>query len=585
MGSSRPRSDSAPTRPSQSIPPWNSRRPLQSPRRPGIKTALFALAVALGAPAAAQVYYVDDSAAGANDGTSWQDAFTDLQSALAVAGPSDEIWVATGVYKPSASLDRSATFEIDCAVYGGFDGTETSLAARAGLFDQTILSGDLLGNDGPDFAGNEENSAHVATVPDVLFALSLLDGFTIQGGNADLSAYPGRSGGGLWVAYFAFWAVARNCTFRGNYASGAGGAIASQGKGPLTIERCTILGNRSRFHAGGVAGGAGTLVKSSFFLGNRAGTDGGGLYFADTAVDCVFSGNIAGGAGGGAVYTASISGCTFSANTATTAGGFRAGFPWSLYPVSNSILWGNDDATGSTLRGQIGGNLRLDDCVVEGWDGSIPGAGTIGSDPLFQSPLGPDGIAGTLDDDLGLRRGSPCVDTANGWAYPGLGIDALGRDRYVDSLACDDLGSLDLDRGAIERQVVDGATEFCDATPSSLGLPARIGGDCIARISDGPFRVSAQPVPDGRAFLLVGSPGPAQPFGDGNLCLSGSFASLGPVAPSGGSAMFAIDPAQPPASQLFVPGASIGLQVLFRDPAAGGTGFNLSSAMQFVALP
>src|SRR6185369_8715827 len=110
---------------------------------------MIALALAL----SAQVFFVDASATGANDGTSWPDAFTDLQSALGVAGYLDEVWVARGTYKPTATRDRLATFELDCDVYGGFDGTEARRSDRAGLFDETILSGDLAGDDGPGFAG------------------------------------------------------------------------------------------------------------------------------------------------------------------------------------------------------------------------------------------------------------------------------------------------------------------------------------------------------------------------------------------------------------------------------------------------
>ena len=109
---------------------------------------LFCLLTVAGATQAQTTYYVDD------DGTSttctgWGDACPDLQTALGLAVSGDQIWVAIGIYEPTTGTDRTATFELisGVAIYGGFDGTETSLGERAGLFDQTILSGILVPED------------------------------------------------------------------------------------------------------------------------------------------------------------------------------------------------------------------------------------------------------------------------------------------------------------------------------------------------------------------------------------------------------------------------------------------------------
>ena len=60
------------------------------------------------------VWYVNLSAAGADDGTSWADAYDDLHDALDAAGSGDEIWVATGAYEPDRGTgDRTATFQLN----------------------------------------------------------------------------------------------------------------------------------------------------------------------------------------------------------------------------------------------------------------------------------------------------------------------------------------------------------------------------------------------------------------------------------------------------------------------------------------
>ena len=58
-----------------------------------------------------QIIYVDSSATGANNGTSWTDAFTSMQAAIgvAVSGTSNQIYVAKGTYRPSQNKDGTST--------------------------------------------------------------------------------------------------------------------------------------------------------------------------------------------------------------------------------------------------------------------------------------------------------------------------------------------------------------------------------------------------------------------------------------------------------------------------------------------
>jgi hypothetical protein len=110
---------------------------------------------ALGAPViclAQGVLYVTPNARGKNDGTSWQDAFIDLQDALEVAQAGHDVWIAGGTYKPDRGTgERTMSFLVPAgvALYGGFAGNEECRDERDWAANETILSGDLNGDDGP----------------------------------------------------------------------------------------------------------------------------------------------------------------------------------------------------------------------------------------------------------------------------------------------------------------------------------------------------------------------------------------------------------------------------------------------------
>ncbi|MEL7148427.1 MAG: hypothetical protein AAFO69_18785, partial [Bacteroidota bacterium] len=135
------------------------------------------------------IIFVDIDASGAADGTSWVDAFNSINAALSTATAGDQVWVAEGTYLADPTgTDAAITFAVRNGVdlYGGFDGTETSLEARDFSANQTILSGDLAGNDtGLPGAANSSYSENTIT----LFNLSgsgfnqnmRVDGFTISG--------------------------------------------------------------------------------------------------------------------------------------------------------------------------------------------------------------------------------------------------------------------------------------------------------------------------------------------------------------------------------------------------------------------
>ena len=112
----------------------------------------FAFVVGLAASSDAQaVRYVDANAGGgANDGSSWCDAYLDLYDAVAVAGSGDTIRVADGTYLPDTSGlgdPREATFQLITGVTlgGGLGATAGVLAAGKILGVEGRAPGCLLG--------------------------------------------------------------------------------------------------------------------------------------------------------------------------------------------------------------------------------------------------------------------------------------------------------------------------------------------------------------------------------------------------------------------------------------------------------
>ena len=82
---------------------------------------LIALAGALTLKAQQRIYVRSD-ATGANSGQSWADAYYDLQAAIQASQTSDTLWIAEGIYRPTATTDRTLSFEPKSGtlLYGGF---------------------------------------------------------------------------------------------------------------------------------------------------------------------------------------------------------------------------------------------------------------------------------------------------------------------------------------------------------------------------------------------------------------------------------------------------------------------------------
>lgn len=284
-----------------------------------------------------EILYVDQQATGNMDGSTWEDAFTDIRPALEAALSGDAIWVAEGVYRPGDTLQSRYLLDKDIRLLGGFSGTETQETDRDPVMHETILSGDVFGNDLPGNlqTNRQDNLFTILEVAGVVTQEAVIDGFVFRGGHArgDNTFLTNAWGGALFCSGAP---VIRNCRFEDNFATNRGGAIyiqSNQANGML-IEACHFSWNESNEDGGAIflnlTSGEGIYIRDCIFDQNNSDRRGGAvaIYNGSSAiVGCQFNGNGARQAGGAVQVQASfnqlvntIDSCTFFLNEATRGG-------------------------------------------------------------------------------------------------------------------------------------------------------------------------------------------------------------------------------------------------------------------------
>jgi len=399
----------------------------------------------------ATIWYVDSTAAPGGDGTSWATAYRDIQSAIDSASgiwmictaPPSQVWVKAGTY----NLNAQITVNKVVAIYGGFDGTETTLSQRDWQNNTAIVNGN-----------NSVRCFEVSTFCEI-------NGLTIRNGSES-------SGAGIYIdatpvfCSFGNYYLSpriRNCTIRYNTASTAGGGIYVIDSDPA-IENCTFHDNSSGSGGAIYHISASPVIEKCVFYDNEStlpGSLGGGAiggYSRNfttgdliTITNCLFHDNNAESWGGAISYNQvypTITNCTFSQNSADIAGGAFHGNMYSEAPkIRNSICWQNtpdelDIVTSNTY-------LDVSYCDVRGgWTGA--GSNNIDANPNFVG-----------SDDYHLLFGSPCIDTASNGYGPDDDLESISRPRDGDGDA-----TATCDMGAYEYTIgdfrVDGGVDFPD---------------------------------------------------------------------------------------------------------------------------
>jgi len=292
-----------------------------------------------------QVMCVDANAVGPEDGAGWATAYRSLAAALAMSISGQAIHVADGTYKPTATTDRSAVFQLKNGVtilggYAGYGAADPD--ARSIQLFPSLFSGDI------GVAGSNTDNSYTVVLSSNNDSTAILDGFTITGANA------ASSGAAMYIISSS--PTVANCTFSGNAAVRGGGIYNSRSSPTLT--NCVFAGNQAGDYGGGIytySSPAPTLANCTF-SGNSA-RYGGGMYADYSAPilnDCTFTVNSGQNEGGG-VYTnrasPKLSGCSFSANTAGSGG--------AMYIYSSSPTLTNCSFSANTGGAGAGGAVFI----------------------------------------------------------------------------------------------------------------------------------------------------------------------------------------------------------------------------------
>ena len=336
------------------------------------------------------IRYVKPVASGTADGSSWTNASADLQAIINASNDGDQVWVATGTYKPSScticgQADRNQSFSMKngLTLYGGFVGTESVLSERPASVTQSqpstsILSGDLgVSNE------RNDNSQHIIFNTN-LNSTAVLDGFVVKEANLlYVSNELGQHGGGMHNQNSS--PTVRNCFFTNNYGGfgTSGSGLYSDATSKPTVVNCTFDNNLCQ--DGAAIACRNITVANCSFTNNRG--SGGGVFYSTSGADitsctfsnnsgsqsssgssigalnigvgsivsnCLFTANLS--IGGGAALralNATVTNCTFRGNLAISSGtGVPSAFGGAVIASGTTFI--NCSFTNNTVDGRIG---------------------------------------------------------------------------------------------------------------------------------------------------------------------------------------------------------------------------------------
>lgn len=274
------------------------------------------------------------------------DNLTSIQAAIDFAEGGDEIIVAPGIYSEAIN----------------FHGKAVRLYSSGGPEVTTI-----------------DGTGHYHVVQCVSYEGhdTVLEGFTVTGGNADGSTHPDASGGGMLNIDSS--PTVTGCIFTANAAIGYGGGMYNQGGSPI-VTNCTFFNNTASFGGGMYNLWGSPIAAGCTFNENSANARGGGMYNSHSSpavTTCIFSGNSATTNEGGGMYndnsSPTLKHCLFSGNSANSGGAMSN--VYSSSAVINCQFTGNSaESSGGGIHNHSGSSSFINCIFIDNTTGGFGGA-------------------------------------------------------------------------------------------------------------------------------------------------------------------------------------------------------------------
>jgi predicted outer membrane repeat protein len=401
----------------------------------------YTLAVKPQSNAVVRVKANADCSGAACDGSSWEKAFKNLSTALAVAREQGKtVQIAEGRYALQGA--RSSTYQLGSGmdVRGGFVGIDGETEeGRRGDINKVVISGDVANNDGTIWppssrtqANTGDNAYHVVTLlgGGGLPYAQRLDRVNIQGGVADGSGVDNLGAGILavgaspWLEYLIV---------QHNQAQSAGGAIYSNQSDTLHLANSYVVENKTLGQGGAVALEKSTSVWSNTVIASNVANSASVLWSKHSYLALLYATVVGNSQSEGQLAWVLVDSKSDATNSIVRGNATEASDALQVSLTRSSIIW--------------------DHCAIQGawlgkdwnYDVGDDAGGNIGDAPAFLNAgnaAGVDGAYYGADDGLQLTEKSIGIDQGVVLAQSRVQEDVFATTRPVGAAA--DIGAFEI---------------------------------------------------------------------------------------------------------------------------------------------